>query len=139
MIRAQSWLPANALFDDALNAHLRAIVDAWAQAWLPSPRRAELRQSSGETFPAMSEQSRSWAADDMSLVLDTRAPLGPWLLGLPNTPQRPSDADAKLMAALSTSAVLDLFARFHKAFGLQGEPRAEMLKRPAEDALVFSI
>jgi flagellar motor switch/type III secretory pathway protein FliN len=135
----RSWLPANALADDALNAHLRTIVESWVENWMPSPRRAELRQYRGENFPGMSQQAQSWEADDLALILDPRAPIGPWLLGLNTSPQRPNEADSKLMAALSASAALDLFARLHKAFGLEGTPRTNVFKRPDDDALLFSL
>jgi flagellar motor switch/type III secretory pathway protein FliN len=139
MSLVRTWLPANAFADDVLNAHLRAIVESWVQTWMPSPRRTELRQSRGENFPGMSEQAHSWEADDLALILDPRAPIGPWLLGFNTSPQRPNEADAKLMAALSASAALDLFARLHAAFGLEGAPRTNVFKRPDDDALLFSL
>ncbi|WP_135212633.1 FliM/FliN family flagellar motor switch protein [Vitreimonas flagellata] len=139
MSLARTWLPANALVDGALNAHLRAIVEAWVEDWMPSPRRVELRQYRGEHFPGMSSQAHSWEADEMALILDPRAPIGVWLLGFNTSPQRPNEADSKLMAALSTSAALDLFARLHAAFGLEGAPRTNQFKRPDDDALVFSV
>lgn len=136
---ARPWLPKAALFDSTLADAVADRARAWARHWFVDERRVEVRLCPGAAFPGAPDGARAWVSDDVSLLLDPRAPLAFWMLDLTPGAHKANAADTKLLERLAASAARDLFERVRGLFGLEPPADAPQARRPAGEDLVFSF
>ena len=126
MTNAIDWLPAQALEGPPIQAKFSAAVDAWASAWFP---RRQVRVSPVKAAKVPPHADAPWrrltGAVSIACAEASAARICRWALDA-SEPEEASDADRRLLDALTRRVLDDLGRRVDEAFAVPGQELPEI-------------